>query len=70
MKKLQKAVHKKQPNVQKEKGDFEVTRKELEYLLKDLKKEIDENINSQNDKRGLSSRIDVQGFRDNQNVRD
>jgi hypothetical protein len=30
MKKLQKAVHRKEPNVQKEKAEFEVSRKELE----------------------------------------
>ena len=39
MKKLQKAVHRKETNVQNEKGDFEQTRKELEQFLKSMKKE-------------------------------
>lgn len=41
MKKLQKAVHKKEPNVQKEKQEFEVARKELESNIKLLKKEFE-----------------------------
>jgi hypothetical protein len=41
MKKLQKAVHAKKPNVIKEKDDFEITRKELEGTLKILKKEFE-----------------------------
>jgi hypothetical protein len=41
MKKLQKAVHAKKPNVQVEKEDFEVTRKEIEGTLKILRKELE-----------------------------
>ena len=50
MKKLQKAVHKKEPNVQKEKSDFEITRKELEGNLKMLKKEFELADKDKNDR--------------------
>jgi len=41
MKKLQKAVHRKEPNVSNEKQEFEEARKELEIRLKEIKKEVD-----------------------------
>ena len=40
MKTLQKAIHKKDQNVSKEKNEFEITRKELDILLKQMKREI------------------------------
>ena len=39
MKRLQKAVHRKEPNVSAEKGQFEETRKELEDKLKYVREE-------------------------------
>lgn len=48
MKKLQKAVHRKEVNVQKEKAEFENTRKDLETVLKSLKKEFEVMENAQN----------------------
>jgi leucyl-tRNA synthetase len=41
MKKLQKAVHKKEQNVSHEKSDFENSRKDLENTIKYLKKEFE-----------------------------
>ena len=38
MRKLQKVVLKKESNVQKEKQDFELAKKELEYVLKQVKR--------------------------------
>ena len=42
MKKLQKAVHRKESDVSTEKNEFELNRKELEGMLKTLKKELDD----------------------------
>jgi len=41
MKRLQKAVHRKEANVSAEKQDFEESRRSLEALLKELKREIE-----------------------------
>lgn len=40
MKALQKAIHKKDKDVSKEKNEFEITRKELDLMLKQMKREI------------------------------
>ena len=45
MKRLQKAVHRKEPNVQQEKSEFEEARKDLEPRLKEIKREIEQIIN-------------------------
>ena len=41
MKKLQKAVHRREPNVSKEKNEFEETRRDLELRLREIKKELE-----------------------------
>lgn len=41
MKQLQKAVHRREPNVSKEKNEFEETRRDLELRLREIKKEIE-----------------------------
>ena len=41
MKRLQKAVHRKETNVSQEKQDFEEARKDLELRLRDVKLEIE-----------------------------
>ncbi|CDW85154.1 UNKNOWN [Stylonychia lemnae] len=66
MKKLQKAVHKKEPNVQKEKSEFEESRKELEYMLRQMKKDLDENITTKDDKLDMRPGSFVQTGRFNQ----
>jgi 3-methyladenine DNA glycosylase AlkC len=43
MRKLQKVVHKKETNVQKEKQDFELSKKELEFYLKQIKTSLEDN---------------------------
>lgn len=41
MKRLQKAVHRKESNVSSEKQEFEDSRKELEARLKDIRRDMD-----------------------------
>ena len=41
LKKLQKAVHRKESNVTREKVEFEDSRRELEARLKQVKRELD-----------------------------
>ena len=59
MRRLQKVVHKKETNVQKEKQDFELSKKELEFYLKQVKSNLEDNpavpISSEID---LSSKLD------------
>lgn len=43
MKKLQKAVHRKESSVALEKAEFEQTRKELELNIKDFKRDLENN---------------------------
>ena len=45
MKKLQRAVHRKEANVSAEKAEFEENRKTLETRMKEVKREIDQLIN-------------------------
>lgn len=43
MRRLQKVVHKKETNVQKEKQDFELSKKELEFYMKQIKTNLEDN---------------------------
>jgi hypothetical protein len=64
MKRLQKAVHRKEPNVQQEKSEFEEARKDLEPRLKEIKREIEQIINPTSYNMGSNNsehgRIDAQ----------
>eukprot|EP00347_Sterkiella_histriomuscorum_P017443 403349352 len=66
MKKLQKAVHQKQPNVSREKQDFEDNRKDLEGLIKQYRRDIDENYRIQ--PRGSGNSPVKNNFTDNRNL--
>jgi hypothetical protein len=43
MRRLQKVVHKKESNVQKEKQEFEISKKELEVYLRQVKNSLEVN---------------------------
>jgi hypothetical protein len=43
MRRLQKVVHKKESNVQKEKQEFEISKKELEVYLRQVKNSLEAN---------------------------
>jgi hypothetical protein len=49
MRKLQKAVHRKEANVSTEKQEFEDARKDLELRLKDVKREVEHMSSNVND---------------------
>lgn len=68
MRRLQKVVHKKESNVQKEKQEFEICKKELEVYLKQVKNALESNVVSVPETQ-VHQRFEIDNVRPTQSVR-